>query len=125
MKNMTTLRHIAGLYLEVYSQNRNLERPLSPEQVKDASVAFLDLLCAYEAECLIEHEHRYAKTQHQAANLTTGIILDKLASTYIEVHAKAAGITPLELTQDDISRAIEKFQQHVRFEFGREDMPEA
>lgn len=125
MKDMTTLRHIAGLYLEVYSQNRNLERPLSPEQVKDASVAFLDLLCAYEAERLIKHEHRYATTQHQAANLTTGIILDKLASTYIEVHAKAAGLTPIELTQHDIGEAIDQFQKHVRFEFGREDMPEA
>lgn len=125
MKDMTTLRHIAGLYLEVYSQNRNLERPLSPEQVKDASVAFLDLLCAYEAERLIEHEHKYATTQHQAANLTTGIILDKLASTYIEIHAKAAGLTPIELTQHDIGEAIDQFQKHVRFEFGREDMSEA
>lgn len=125
MKDMTMLRHIAGLYLEVYSQNRNLERPLSPEQVKDASVAFLDLLCAYEAERLIEQEHKYATTQHQAANLTTGIILDKLASTYIEIHAKAAGLTPIELTQHDIGDAIDQFQKHVRFEFGREDMPEA
>ena len=32
--NQLTLRHIAGLYLDLYSTPRDLERPLTPEQVK-------------------------------------------------------------------------------------------
>lgn len=55
-----TLRHIAGLYLDIYSAPRDLDRPLTPEQVKDAGVFFLDLLAAHEAEALIEKERQLA-----------------------------------------------------------------
>ena len=36
MKNMNTLLHIAGLYLDIYSGPRDLTRPLTPEQIREA-----------------------------------------------------------------------------------------
>ena len=63
MKDMNTLRHIAGLYLDIYSSPRDLERPLTPEQVKDAGLFFLDLLAAHEAEALIEKERKIMATE--------------------------------------------------------------
>ena len=66
MKNMTTLKHIAGLYLDIYSTPRDLTRPLTPEQVREAGAFFLDLLATHEAEHLIELE-RQQKSASQAA----------------------------------------------------------
>ena len=66
MKDTNTLRHIAGLYLDIYSAPRDLDRPLTPEQVKDAGVFFLDLLAAHEAEALIEKEREAASRRSRA-----------------------------------------------------------
>ena len=55
-----TLRQIFGsiaeLYLELYSHEYGIDRPLNPERVKDAGVLFLDLLAAQEAARLIADE---------------------------------------------------------------------
>ena len=57
-----TIRHIFGniaeIYLDLYSIEYGIERPLSPEQVKDAGVLFLDLLAAQEAARLIADARR-------------------------------------------------------------------
>ena len=57
-----TIRHIFGniaeIYLDLYSIEYGIERPLSPEQVKDAGVLFLDLLAAHEAARLIADARR-------------------------------------------------------------------
>ena len=56
MTNTATLLHIAGLYLDLYSRPRDLTRPLTPEQVRDAARYFADLLAAYEADLTMAKE---------------------------------------------------------------------
>jgi len=82
-----TLRHIAGLYLDIYSAPRDLDRPLTPEQVKDAGVFFLDLLAAHEAEYLIEQE------REAQAKLVPEPDFRNLADQFIAKFEKEEGIT--------------------------------
>lgn len=101
MKDMTTLRHIAGLYLDMYCTPRDLDRPLTPEQVKDAGVFFLDLLAAHEAEALIEQE-RAARTQRIAEPDYRDLV-----DQFIEKFERDEGIT--ELSEDQMYDAGDLF----------------
>ena len=101
MKDMTTLRHIAGLYLDIYSTPRDLERPLTPEQVKDAGIFFLDLLAAHEAEALIEQERA-----EQVKNAAEPDYRD-LVNQFIEKFERDEGIT--ELSEDQMYDAGDLF----------------
>jgi hypothetical protein len=101
MKNTTTLKHIAGLYLDIYSAPRDLERPLTPEQVKDAGVFFLDLLAVHEAEALIAQE-RNAQTP-----LLPAPDYRDLVSQFIEKFEQDEGIT--ELSEDQMYDAGDLF----------------
>jgi hypothetical protein len=56
MEHMTTPKLMARQYLDHYSAEQNLARPLTPEQVKEAGVIFLDLLAEREMHYLIEQE---------------------------------------------------------------------
>ncbi|MBL8564341.1 MAG: hypothetical protein JNM89_01335 [Hyphomicrobiaceae bacterium] len=98
---MTTLRHIAGLYLDIYSTPRDLERPLTPEQVKDAGVFFLDLLAAHEAEALIEQE------RDARATLVAEPDYRDLVNQFIEKFERDEGIT--ELSEDQMRDAGDLF----------------
>ena len=101
MKDMTTLRHIAGLYLDIYSAPRDLERPLPPDQVRDAGVFFLDLIAAHEAEALIEQERAA-----QAKNAAEPDYRD-LVNQFIEKFERDEGIT--ELSEDQMYDAGDRF----------------
>lgn len=106
MKDMTTLRHIAGLYLDIYSTPRDLERPLTPEQVKDAGVFFLDLLAAHEAEALIAQE------REAQAKLVAAPDYRDLVNLFIEKFEKDEGITEA-LSEDQMYDAGDLFLSYA------------
>lgn len=106
MKNMHTLRHIAGLYLDVYSQPRDLSRPLTPEQVKDAGVLFLDLITAHEAELLIEQQR-----QAQAEGPSHPEYRD-LVDQFIEKFELDEGLAD-GLTEDRLYKASDLFLHYA------------
>lgn len=91
MKNMTTLRHIAGLYLDIYSAPRDLTRPLTPEQVKEAGVLFLDLLVTHEVELLIA-EQRKAQEQKQAGQPASDLTLKQIACDFVDAYKRKKSI---------------------------------
>ena len=106
MKDMNTLRHIAGLYLDIYSSPRDLERPLTPEQVKDAGVFFLDLLAAHEAEALIAQE-REARGKPVAE-----LDYRDLVNQFIEKFEQDEGITE-SLSEDQMYDAGDLFLSYA------------
>ena len=103
MKDMNTLRHIAGLYLDIYSSPRDLERPLTPEQVKDAGLFFLDLLAAHEAEALIEKE-RQLKVPEPSYH--------EIAEMFAARYKREEGIDGA-LTEDDWYKATDVFLDYI------------
>ncbi len=106
MKDMTTLRHIAGLYLDIYSTPRDLERPLTPEQVKDAGVFFLDLLAAHEAEALIAQE------REARARVIEEPDYRDLVNQFIEKFEQDEGITEA-LSEDQMYKASDLFLEYA------------
>ena len=105
MKDMTTLRHIAGLYLDIYSSPRDLERPLTPEQVKDAGVLFIDLLAAHEAEALIALERQKQETVKCPS-------YHDIAQMFVERYKSEEGIAG-PLTEDDWYKASDVFLDYI------------
>ena len=101
MKDTTTLLHIAGLYLDLYSKPRDITRPLTPEQVKDAGVYFLDLLAAHEADLLIAME----KAQRSALPEPD---YRELVDQFIDLFEREEGITEC-LTEDQLYKAGDLF----------------
>ena len=97
MKDTTTLLHIAGLYLDLYSKPRDITRPLTPEQVKDAGRYFVDLLAAHEADLLLAMERA------QCSTLPEPDYCD-LVDQFIDRFAREEGITE-SLTEDQWSKA--------------------
>ena len=77
MSHAQSLKHIAALFLDLYSTPRDLVRPLTPEQVKDAGRLFLDLITTNEAELLIERERQ---ANHELPDY--GEIADMFAERY-------------------------------------------
>lgn len=106
MKNIHTLRHIAGLYLDLYTQPRDLSRPLTPEQVKDAGVLFLDLITAHEAELLIEQQR-----QAEAETSSQPDYRD-LVSQFIEKFEQDEGIAD-GMTEDRLYKASDLFLHYA------------
>jgi hypothetical protein len=106
--NQITLRHIAGLYLDLYSTPRDLERPLTPEQVREAGQFFLDLLAAHEAEALIE------KARHQQeATRIPGYL--EIAELFAARYRREEGMdNDTELTDDDWYKASDVFLHYIR-----------
>ena len=56
MRNTEIFGHIARKHLDAYSVINDIPRPLSPEQVKDASVLLMDEMAAIEAKGLLVRE---------------------------------------------------------------------
>lgn len=56
MTKQTSLGLIAEIYLSHYCSTHGLKRPLTPEQVKDAGIAFLDDVAAAEIQLMLDHE---------------------------------------------------------------------
>lgn len=105
--NQLTLRHIAGLYLDIYSTPRDLERPLTPEQVKDAGVFFLDLLAAHEAEALIEKERLQQET-------TRVPDYREIVGMFAERYKREEGMeVNADLTEDDWYKASDVFLHYI------------
>jgi hypothetical protein len=101
-----TLRHIAGLYLDLYSTPRDLQRPLTPEQVREAGVLFLDLLAAHEAEALIEKERL-----HQATAPIPGYL--EIIEMFATRYKRENGIEGA-FTDDDWYKASDVFHHYIR-----------
>ena len=106
MKDMTTLKHIAGLYLDIYSTPRDLTRPLTPEQVKDAGVFFLDLLAAHEAEMLIALER-----QQQPASQPEPTY-QEIAEMFARRYKRESGLGD-HFTVEDWDDATELFRDQI------------
>ncbi len=105
--NQLTLRHIAGLYLDLYSTPRDLDRPLTPEQVREAGQFFLDLLAAHEAEALIEKER-----QHQETIRVPGY--REIAGMFAERYKREEGMAAdADLTEDDWHKASDVFLHYI------------
>ena len=105
--NQLTLRHIAGLYLDIYSTPRDLERPLTPEQVKDAGVFFLDLLAAHEAEALIEKERLHQET-------TRVPDYREIVGMFAQRYKREEGMeVNADLTEDDWYKASDVFLRYI------------
>jgi len=100
--NRTTLRHIAAVYLDTYASPRDLARPLSPEQVKDAGVLLLDLLAAHEAELLLEQE------REAQAVVTKAPDYRDLVGQFIDLFEREEGITD-SLTEEQLYKAGDLF----------------
>jgi hypothetical protein len=65
MNHMTTiLTNVAGIYLDLYCIAHDLQRPLTPEQVKDAGVLFHDTFATLETARLIARERWQATKIH-------------------------------------------------------------
>ena len=101
MRNTATLLRIAGLYLDIYCGPRDLTRPLTPEQVKDAGRTFTDLLAAHEADLLIamEKEQRSALPEPDYR---------ELVDQFIDLFEREEGITA-SLTEDQLYEAGDLF----------------
>ena len=97
MRNTATLLHIAGLYLDIYSGPRDLTRPLTPEQVKDAGRYFTDLLAAHEADLLITMEKAQRSTLPEPD-------YRELVDQFIDRFEREEGITD-GLTEDQWNKA--------------------
>jgi hypothetical protein len=104
MKHAISLKHIAGLYLDLYSTPRDLERPLTPEQVQEAGRLFLDLITTYEADALIERER-----QRQAEKLPS---YHEIAEMFAARYRQDKGITG-NLTEDDWYAASDVFLGYI------------
>ncbi len=105
--NQLTLKHIAGLYLDLYSTPRDLERPLTPEQVREAGQFFLDLLAAHEAEALIEMEKRRQEISR---------IPDyrEIADMFAARYRREEGMdNDAQLTDDDWYKASDVFLHYI------------
>jgi hypothetical protein len=105
MKHAISLKHIAGLYLDLYSTPRDLERPLTPEQVREAGQFFLDLLAVHEAEALIEKAR-----QQQEATRIPGYL--EIADMFAARYRQDKGITG-SLTEDDWYAASDVFLGYI------------
>jgi hypothetical protein len=105
MKNMNSLRHIAGLYLDLYSQPRDLGRPLSPDEVQEAGRFFLDLIAAHEAELLIAKEK-------DAAEAKTLPSYRQIAEMFAARYRADNGIDG-SLSEDDWYKATDVFLSHI------------
>ena len=109
--NQITLRHIAGLYLDIYSSPRDLERPLTPEQVREAGQFFLDLLAAHEAEALSEME----KLRQETSRIPDyREITEMFAARYR--HEEGMD-NDAELTDDDWYKASDVFLHYISPKF--------
>ena len=97
MHDTTTLLHIAALYLDIYGKSRDLTRPLTHQQIKDAGVCFLDLLSAHEADLLItiEKARRSALPEPDYRDLV---------DQFIDRFEREEGITE-SLTEDQLYKA--------------------
>ena len=105
--NQITLRHIAGLYLDLYSTPRDLERPLTPEQVREAGQLFLDLLAAHEAEALIEKERLHQETIRVPD-------YREIVEMFAERYRREEGMdNDAELTDDDWYKASDVFLHYI------------
>ena len=96
MRNTATLLHIAGLYLDLYSGPRDLTRPLTPEQVRDAARYFADLIAAYEADLTM------AKEKAQSSILPEPDY-HELVDQFIDRFERDEGITDC-LTEDQLTK---------------------
>ena len=97
MTNTATLLHIAGLYLDLYSRPRDLTRPLTPEQVRDAGRYFLDLLTVHEADLAMAMERAQRST-------LTEPNYRELVDQFVDRFEREEGITD-GLTEEHLRKA--------------------
>lgn len=102
----TTLRHIAAVYLDTYANPRDLARPLTPEQVKDAGVLFLDLLAANEIDELL------AREREAQPDLEPEPDFRQLAYQFIDKFRKGAGIQD-QLSEDEMQKVADLFLHYA------------
>ena len=91
--------------MDLYSQPRDLGRPLTPEQVKDAGVLFLDLITAHEAELLIEMERQNGDPKPLPS-------YREIAEMFAERYRRDNDISGT-LTEDDWYKASEVFLSYI------------
>lgn len=65
MTRQTSLGLVAEIYLSLYCSTHGLKRPLTPEQVKDAGIAFLDDVAAAEIQLMLDHERESEEPHSQ------------------------------------------------------------
>lgn len=70
MAKNTTLGIIAEIYLNLYCSTHCLKRPLTPEQVKDAGIAFLDDVAAAEIQLMLDQERESDAIRERATDET-------------------------------------------------------
>lgn len=88
---METTRKLAALaedFVHIRSTAFNLERPLSPEQVKDAMVAFSNIATAHETLRLIERETKNHDDCDDENTEPTGrdAALEKLVTQFVTTY---------------------------------------
>lgn len=105
MTNTNTLKHIAALYLDTYAGPRDLARPLTPEQVKDAARLLQDLLTANEAELLLEQERRTAAARPEPT-------CEEIAQMFMDRYRRDTGIDG-PLSEADWYAASEVFHGYI------------
>lgn len=105
MKHAISLKHIAGLYLDLYSTPRDLERPLTRDQVQEAGRLFLDLIITHEAEALIGLERQRQAAEHLPS-------YHEIAEMFARRYRQNNGITG-SLTEDDCYAASDVFLGYI------------
>lgn len=91
--------------MDLYSQPRDLGRPLTPEQVKDAGVLLLDLISAHEAELLIEQERQNGNPEPLPS-------YGEIAAMFAERYRRENAIGGT-LTEDDWNKATDVFLSYI------------
>lgn len=112
MRNPEIFGHIARKYLDAYSILQNCSRPLSPEQVKDASVLLMDLMEANEMDAMLANEGRKSKADQDAP-------LRAIAALFSEAYLDRQGdAAPKRITPDVLDDIADTFRNLLDEHFG-------